>query len=37
MKNFASDFGCRVFNDATMQEKLPKDTYAKLKKTIAEG
>ena len=37
MKNFASDFGRLVFNDQTMQEKLPKDTYEKLKKTVAEG
>ena len=37
MKNFASDFGTKVFNDKTMQAKLPNDTYLKLKKTIAEG
>lgn len=30
-------FGCKVFNDTTMKEKLPKDTYNKLKKTIEEG
>ena len=30
-------FGCKVFNDAVMKERLPKDTYKALKKTIDEG
>ena len=30
-------FGCKVFNDAVMKERLPKDTYKSLKKTIEEG
>lgn len=30
-------FGSRVFNDATMRERLPKPTYKALKKTINEG
>lgn len=30
-------FGCNVFNDATMRERLPKETYKVLKKTIDEG
>ncbi|WP_084758032.1 glutamine synthetase III family protein [Defluviitalea phaphyphila] len=30
-------FGCNVFNDATMRERLPKETYKALKKTIDEG
>ncbi len=30
-------FGCDVFNDAVMQERLPKKTYKELKKTIEEG
>ena len=30
-------FGNMVFNDAVMKERLPKDTYSKLKKTIKEG
>lgn len=30
-------FGCNVFNDALMQEKLPSDIYKKLKKTIEDG
>lgn len=30
-------FGCNVFNDAVMQQRLPKDTYKALKKTIDEG
>ncbi len=30
-------FGCMVFNDQTMQERLPKSTYKALKKTIQDG
>lgn len=30
-------FGCMVFNDQTMQERLPKATYRALKKTIQNG
>ena len=30
-------FGCDVFNDAVMQERLPKKVYKDLKKTIHEG
>ncbi len=30
-------FGSLVFNDATMREKLPKETYKALKKTIQNG
>lgn len=30
-------FGCMVFNDAVMQERLPKDTYKALKKYIADN
>ncbi len=30
-------FGSMVFSDAVMQEKLPKDTYKALKKTIQDG
>lgn len=30
-------FGCNVFNDAVMRERLPKATYRALKKTIDEG
>ena len=30
-------FGENVFNDATMQERLPKKTYQKLKETIRSG
>ena len=37
MDRVASLFGCKVFNDETMQEKLPNDTYKILKKTIEEG
>jgi glutamine synthetase len=27
-------FGCMVFNDKVMRDKLPKDVYKALKKTI---
>jgi len=30
-------FGCNVFNDKVMRERLPKDVYRSLKKTIAFG
>ncbi len=30
-------FGCDVFNDSVMQERLPKKIYRELKKTIEEG
>ena len=30
-------FGSLVFNDETMKERLPKDTYKAMKKTIEEG
>ena len=30
-------FGSMVFNDAVMKERLPKDVYKKLKKTMREG
>ena len=30
-------FGCNVFNDKKMQERLPKSTYKALKKTISDG
>ncbi len=30
-------FGCNVFNEAVMQERLPKNVYKALRKTMAEG
>ena len=30
--NVAEIFGCDVFNDSVMQERLPKKTYKELKK-----
>ena len=30
-------FGSNVFNDRTMKERLPKETYKALKKTIQQG
>lgn len=37
MKSVPELFGSLVFDDATMQERLPKQTYQALKKTIADG
>lgn len=37
MKDVPALFGSMVFNDAVMQERLPKDIYKALKKTIKEG
>ncbi len=37
MDNVPEIFGCMVFNDAVMRERLPKDTYKLLKKTISDG
>jgi len=36
-QNFTEYFGCNVFNDAVMEERLPKDVYKRLRKTIDEG
>ncbi len=37
MKKISDYFGCMVFNDAVMRERLTPDVYEKLKKTIDEG
>ncbi len=37
METVADYFGSMVFNDETMRERLPKDVYKALKRTIAEG
>lgn len=37
METVADYFGCLVFNDETMRNRLPKDVYKALKKTVAEG
>lgn len=37
MENIPAGFGASVFNDAVMRERLPKDTYRILKKTITDG
>lgn len=37
MKNVPEIFGSQVFNDAVMKERLPKDIYKALKKTMAQG
>ena len=36
-KNIPSIFGCMVFNDEVMRERLPKEVYKSLTKTIATG
>ncbi|MCL2842403.1 MAG: glutamine synthetase III [Oscillospiraceae bacterium] len=37
MKNVPSLFGSAVFHDAVMRERLPRDTYRALKKTMSQG
>jgi len=37
MKNIPGIFGSMVFNDTVMSERLPKDTYLSLKRTIETG
>ena len=36
-KNIPGLFGCMVFNDEVMRERLPKEVYKSLTKTIATG
>ena len=36
-KNVPVLFGCMVFNNEVMKERLPKDIYKALQKTIADG
>ncbi|MBR6534844.1 MAG: glutamine synthetase III, partial [Clostridia bacterium] len=35
--NIPQVFGCMVFNDAVMKQRLPKETYESLKEAINEG
>ncbi|HHX72676.1 MAG TPA: glutamine synthetase type III [Clostridiales bacterium] len=37
MKNPLDDFGCLVFDDRAMRERLPRETYTALQRTIREG
>ncbi len=37
MSTVTEIFGSNVFDDATMRERLPKDTYKALQKTIKDG
>jgi glutamine synthetase len=37
MKDIPSLFGSMVFNDSVMKERLPKDVYKALKKTMSQG
>ena len=36
-RNVPELFGSMVFNETVMKERLPKDVYRKLKKTMREG
>ena len=36
-KSVPALFGSAVFNDDVMQERLPRDVYKSLRKTIDEG
>ena len=37
MSRFTDIYGSMVFSDAVMHERLPKETYRALHKTINEG
>ena len=37
MSTVTESFGAMVFNDAVMRERLPKETYKALQKTIKDG
>ncbi len=37
MRNPLDDFGCLVFDDRAMRERLPRETYKALQRTIREG
>ncbi len=37
MENLTELFGSRVFDDSTMKNRLPKETYKALQKTIKDG
>lgn len=37
MEKLPEFFGCMVFNDTVMQQRLPKNTYQALKKCIKDG
>ena len=37
MKNLPQNFGSLVFNDAVMRDRLPKETYKALKRTMEQG
>ena len=37
MRSISDIFGSLVFNDSVMRERLPKDTYRELKKSVEEN
>ena len=37
MKKVSEYFGCNVFNDSVMQERLSEDVYRQLQRTVKQG
>ena len=37
MKDIPAIYGSKVFNDSVMRQRLPKDTYKALRRTIKDG
>ena len=37
MNHLSAEFGCNVFNDNVMRERLPKETYKRLQNTMRDG
>ena len=37
MKDIPAIYGSKVFNDSVMRQRLPKDTYKALRRTIKTG
>ncbi len=37
MNHLSAEFGCNVFNDSVMRERLPKETYKRLQNTVRDG
>ena len=37
MENIIEEFGCMVFDDKSMKERLPKDTYQAVRRTMEDG
>ena len=37
MRAVSEYFGCMVFDDKVMQERLPPEIYAQMKRTVQDG